>query len=585
MLDSLRLYATLVHVSFLKRFTIWTLVAEVIQILFIWIYLPISESAIYGTNDDALIASISGGQVTGSPEGHLVFINPLISFPIAWLQMIFGQLNIYTLFLTFSTTISFSLVFGLIVIQNQLSKFNKVVILIFWNLSMVTFISWFALAPTYTGASLFLIGSSVAFALLYLNQNNLDDRARTKFYLSLCLGTFLLAILIRRESFYIFLFFLIIILAPKINYLNVLVKKIVILVSSCLVLILINLGIERTVYNNNEWGEYYKTNSLRHKIQLRSPERMLEDKYTEVGWNKSDLELFYRFILVDKNKMNENSMSKILEVTRENNLDKFFNFFNVSNFVGNTKLAFAAWTWIVMLFAFQFFVILINKITSQRRNEYLTHSFLIFIGVPALFLILNIYYQLPDRISVSIMAACSLFIIALGTDDILNRRKSNKIFIYSQLLILFIFSYLYIQRFQVEFWARSELYKNWISLASQQKQALSNLSKEFIVIGSASSIKSEWQNPYLKFSSLDNRNKTIVLGWHNLSPVWYTNINNYGLDGSNLFLNLLSTDVYWATNKDDILVMQNYLSEGLKSDVPVKDLGPIGYDQYHFFKF
>jgi hypothetical protein len=43
--------------------------------------------------------------------------------------------------------------------------------------------------------------------------------------------------------------------------------------------------------------------------------------------------------------------------------------------------------------------------------------------------------------------------------------------------------------------------------------------------------------------------------------------------------------VYWATNKDDILIMQNYLSEGLNSDVPVKDLGPVGYDQYHFFKF
>jgi hypothetical protein len=238
-----------------------------------------------------------------------------------------------------------------------------------------------------------------------------------------------------------------------------------------------------------------------------------------------------------------------------------------------------------MLFAFQFFVILINKITSQRRNEYLTNSILIFIGVPTLFLILNIYYQMPDRISVSIMAACSLFIIALGSDGISKGKKSKRIFIYSQVLILFIFSYLYIQRFQVEFWARSELYKNWISLASQQKQSLSNLSKEVIVIGSASSIKSEWQNPYLKFSSLDNRNKTIVLGWHNLSPVWYTNINNYGLDGSSLFLNLLSTDVYWATNKDDILVMQNYLSEGLNSDVPVKDLGPVGYDQYHFFKF
>jgi len=29
--------------------------------------------------------------------------------------------------------------------------------------------------------------------------------------------------------------------------------------------------------------------------------------------------------------------------------------------------------------------------------------------------------------------------------------------------------------------------------------------------------------------------------------------------------------------------MQNYLSDKLKKDVAVKDLGPIGYDQYHFY--
>ena len=109
MLDSVPIYATVVHVSSLKRFTIWTLGAEVFQILYIWLYLPISESAVYGTNDDALLASISGGQLTGAPDGHLVFINPLISFPISWLQIVFDQLNIFTLFLTFSAKSDFLL--------------------------------------------------------------------------------------------------------------------------------------------------------------------------------------------------------------------------------------------------------------------------------------------------------------------------------------------------------------------------------------------------------------------------------------------------------------------------------------------
>jgi hypothetical protein len=82
-------------VSSLKRFTIWTLGAEVFQVLFIWFFLPISDSAIYGTNDDALIASISGGQLTGTPDGHLVFLNPLISFPLSWLQIFVDQFSVF----------------------------------------------------------------------------------------------------------------------------------------------------------------------------------------------------------------------------------------------------------------------------------------------------------------------------------------------------------------------------------------------------------------------------------------------------------------------------------------------------------
>jgi len=584
-LDHVSLYATLVHVSALKKFTIWTLAAEVFQVLFIWFYLPLSESAIYGTNDDALIASISGGQLTGTPDGHLIFINPFISFPIAWLQIVFDQMNIYVLFLTFSATISFSLILGLIMIQNQLNKIYKLIMIILWNLSMITFISWFALAPTYTSASLFLMGASVSFTLQYLNQNKIIENSKSKLYLGICLITFFLSISIRRESFYIFLFFLIIILIPKIKNLNMLIKKISILMSLFLILLLINFGAERTVYSNEKWNDYYKINSLRHKIQLRSPERMLEDRYMAVGWSKSDLELFNRFILVDKNKMNEDSMSIIIEITKENNSSKLINFLNFSNFIGNTKLAFAAWTWIIMLFTFQFFLILINKTNHRKRNEYLLHSLLISIGVPTLFLVLNIYYQMPDRISVSIMAACALLILVLGLGNYTKDAKINKVFIYSQLVILIIFSYLYVERFQIELWARSELYKNWLSIGSQQKQSLSNLGKEIIVIGSASSIKSEWQNPYSRFSSLDPRNSTIVLGWHNLSPIWYTNINNYKLDDSNLIFNLTKPNVYWATNKDDILVIQNYLSERLKKDVFYKDLGAIGYDQYHYFKF
>ena len=571
--------------SSIKRFTIWTIGAEVFQVLYIWFYLPISDSAIYGTNDDALIASISGGQLTGTPDGHLVFLNPLISFPISWLQIFVGQFSVFSWFLTFSAITSFALLFGLITIQNHLSNSYKLIMSIFWILSMTTFVSWFALAPNYTGASIFLIGVSASFTYMYLSKNQKIEEKNSRLYLSISLITFFLSILIRRESVYIFLFFLIIVLIPKINNFKILIRKITILLGLGLFLISINIASEKLIYDTDDWGDYYKTNSLRHKVQLRSPERMLEDKFSEVGWNRSNLELFYRFILVDKNYMNEKYMSKIIEVTKENKLNKLIDFFNVSNFIGNTKIAFTAWTYIVMLFTLQFLIILINKVNFSKRNEYLFLSILLTIGVPTLFLLLNIYYQLPDRISVSLMAASSLLILTLGLEDVIEKQKSIRIFVYSQLVFVLFVSYLYMQRLQIELSARSDLYKGWISIGNQQKQSLSKLGSEIIVIGSASSIKSEWQNPYLKFSSVDERNRTIILGWHNLSPIWYKNIDYYELDNKDFFLNLMKPGVYWATNAGDILAMKQHLSERLKRDVVPTDLGSIGYEQYHYFKF
>jgi hypothetical protein len=283
--------------------------------------------------------------------------------------------------------------------------------------------------------------------------------------------------------------------------------------------------------------------------------------------------------------MNEQNMAKIIEVTKGNDFNKLQNFFNVSNFIGNTKIAFTAWTWIVMLFAAQFLILLVNKENSTRRNEFLFLSLLLVTAVPTLFLLLNIYYQLPDRISVSLMAASSILILTLGLDGIKEKNRTNKIFIYSQVVSALIVSSLYIQRLQTELSARSELYRSWISIGDQQRKSLSNLASNIVVIGSASSIKSEWQNPYLKFYSLDARNKTVILGWHNLSPIWSQNIDLYGLDKLDFFLNLSKPNVYWATNKDDFMVMQKYLSEKYNMNDSAIDLGPIGYEQYHYFKF
>jgi hypothetical protein len=570
-------------VSFTRKFTIWVTIAEIFQLLYIWNYLPIAKSAVYGTNDDALIASISSGQLTGSPEGHLVFINPILSFPIAWLQSFLSNINIYTLSLLLFVTLSFSLILALIMVQNNLRLESKIILSIFWLLSTVTFVSWYILAPTYTAASLFMSGTSSCFAYYYFSQT--FNRIESRVALVLSVITLLISLSIRRESFYLYIFFLLIIIVVQYKNIQRHLKKSLFFGIVTLLIFILNLGAEKLVYNNGIWKEYYQTNSLRHIIQTREPERILETRYSEIGWSRSNLDLFIRFILVDRDYMNSTNMMKINEFTQENNLSKVINFFTLSNLIANTKIAFNAWTWIVMLFTFQFISILISIRVRKDKIKFIFFAFLVTIGVPSLYLILNIYFKLPDRISVSVMAMVSLLILALGLDTLRSGIKQKTIFTFIQLSLVLIFSFFYLQRFQVELQARAALYKDLRDIGSKQQESLSSLPDEVLVIGSASVIKAEYQNPYVKFSSLDRRNKTIILGWHNLSPTWEASMQKYNLPESDFYRNLMEPNIYWATYNDDAMVMKNHLSEILNKDISVIDLGPIGYEKYHFYKF
>ena len=583
MLTSRYLCATLVHVRTFKTFAIWTLLAQFAQTVFIYFFIPISESAVYGTNDDALIASISNGQLTGQPNGYLVFLNPLISFPISWLQQIIPNANVYIYFLTFVVTLCFSVIFGFINSERNIHIKNKVILSILWSLSSITFTSWFALSPTYTGASLFGIATSACFAYLFVSSTSKSKAYRDRFLLLFTFFLFI-SIAIRLESIYILAFYLIILFIQKNIRNRIILKKFVVLTIISLTIILLSVITERLTHNNSEWKAYYETNQLRHKIQLREPERKLESLYSEVSWDKNTYDLFVRFILIDESKMNSQNLSKVLEITEENSAQKFVQNFSFNQLIENTKLAFAPWTWIVMLFGLSVLLTILNIFQKSKVLEYAFQVLFFFLGIPVLFLYLSSSYHLPERISVNLLGGLSLILVTLSAISFQNIKKPSVLISSLQILILLAGFFMYLNRFQIELDARQDLYKTWRSIGTQQQQSLSSLPENTKVIGTASSIKSDWQNPYSLFKSLDQRNLTFVLGWHNLSPVWQKGAQNIGLSTDDLFENLQSPNVLWATNKDDFQTIQEYFTIKLNKQITLEDLGPIGYDQYHLYK-
>ena len=216
--------------------------------------MPISKFAVYGTNDDALISSISNGQLTGNPNGHLIFLNPLISFPISWLQHINNDINLYIYFLTFVVTISFATVLGLIQIKENISFQNRIISLVLWSLSCITFVSWFSLSPTYTGASIFAAGASVCFAIMYLSDEVSKDKSRYLLLVSFLI-LFFISVSIRLESLYIIIFFLLVVLVPKYFFSKIYLRNFLILVFATFLIILTNIAVEKIVYNQNNWKE------------------------------------------------------------------------------------------------------------------------------------------------------------------------------------------------------------------------------------------------------------------------------------------------------------------------------------------
>jgi hypothetical protein len=231
--------------------------------------------------------------------------------------------------------------------------------------------------------------------------------------------------------------------------------------------------------------------------------------------------------------------------------------------------------------------VVVNVINVYRKPkiwEFILQLALFASGIPLLFLYLATSYHLPERISVNILGGLTLILLTISSQSVDFSAKSKKIFLISQILIAIIGSMFYLQRFQIELKARQDLYLTWRSIGEQQRISLSSLPKEIKVIGSASSIKSDWQNPYTNFKSLDDRNNSFILGWHNLSPVWNEGLKRMNFNSIDLYVNLLGSNVYWATNKDDFITIKEYLTINTGQEISIKDISPIGYDQYHYYQ-
>ena len=564
----------------IKTFVFWLICVQAIQMALLTFWLFRAKSAIYGTNDDSLLASIVAGQLTGQINPRLIFIQPIISYPIAWLEVILPTLSGYSLFLIFCTTLSFSSVVAVFKIERKITPFNIVV----WTILSTVFQSWFAINPTYTGASLFAAGAS-AFHLNYIFNNqgkkNLEIIRLNYFlgalFLILCYG-------IRKEGVYVL--FLLVIPTVILKFKNILLKKSLTFyfIVPIIVTYVINQFLVNILYSQDKWVTYMDLNESRHKIQLRAPEKYIINNLDDIGWDKETYYMFMRFSLIDENQMNVEKMNNILVSTQEYvGLKSILQ----SDIIEISKIvveAFNPWTWILQLLLLIIAILALSKIYEQKFKEFFIFLILQFVLIIIFLLVLGFGYQIPERISLNLLAAFSLSLFAQFTSRRLQKEKTSLLIKSTNILLIIVFIQLTFSRLPVETKAREGLYLTRQAYAKQQVGALRGLADQ-VVISNGSGLKTHWQFPYSKWKTFDPRDKTIILGWQNLSPLSTQQFEKRGLDLDMFLSDIYKPNIYWVDSPEDIEQTFEYFEKYSSSKIKYSDIGSIGNDEYHFYRF
>ena len=564
----------------IKTFIFWLIGIQAAQMTSLLFWLFRGKSAIYGTNDDSLISSIASGQLTGKIDPHLIFIQPIISYPITWLEYLLPQYSGYSIFLIFCTTLSFSSVLALLISDKRANFINLTI----WVIFNLIFQTWFAINPTYTGASLFAGGAAAAFVNYGLIQNLvLKDIFRNFIFIY---GAFLTILCygVRKEGIYI----LAILIIPTILFNIKRIKNgsqvIKFYLIPIIILYIFNYLLCLSLYSNDQWDKYMALNDSRHKIQLRAPEKFIANNLPEIGWNKETYFMFARFSLLDESQMNIEKLQIILETTQEFVGPKSILRMNFSESIPIVKAAFSPWTWILKIQILMILIIGLSKIKDKIFGRYI-----MFLILQAVFLLIFIFvlstgYQIPERISLNLLAALTLSMFSQMIVFNKIEFRKNLIITLSSLILVIIFIYLTLTRLSVETKAREGMYLTRQVYADQQINSLSKL-KEQNVISFGSGLKTDWRFPYNKWKSFDPRDKTITLGWLNLSPISQDQFKIRNLNIGNFPRGVINSEIYWVDSPDEINISRDYFQQFTEEDLVFSDEGNVGNEEYRFYRF
>lgn len=237
--------------------------------LILLIFARLNWTFYYTMNDDIRMKSIIAGEVSGNPDGHVLFIRYLLSAPLSLLYKLMPSISWYNIMLEGTIFIS------LVVISYKVFRLNMTYKMLAFNtLAYISFFFIFALKniiyPQFTVTAGF---ASVTVVVIILSRKNAQSQ-RAFFVDLLLIGIFtFLGVTIRSNVFYMTIVF-----AAVPMLINFIYKKGTneIIITFCTILSIVGITqiVEILAYSSSEYTEYKEFNRARALVYdyLRFPE-------------------------------------------------------------------------------------------------------------------------------------------------------------------------------------------------------------------------------------------------------------------------------------------------------------------------
>lgn len=556
------------------------LIPFVIQVLILFFYVIPGEFAIYGSNDDGLIASFSVDRSLNMDSDNWIFIKSLLSIPATLLQQALPSAGVFGFILAITVILSISSIFPLVYFVN--STLHKILLLVIMSIILSIFFLFSMLAPTYTGAALYSGASGFAIILFLLRSN-------TKYNSDLLiLAGFLLSLsyLIRLESFLLTLgFFLVLIVFDLVVFkkpnkdINIFgIPSIFLVVVFCL-----NFLLEQANYNDEKWRDYLELNEQRHSIQLRTAEYEMENHISKFDWSKYDYSMFRKFSLADPQKLNKESLQIAYDATGSTRGLEALISANFKNEIIFINYSYSNFYWIFTLIFFAFVALFVGL--GSKNLIFLFYSLLIILLSLLINYIFAVSYHLPDRLTFNFIYLALIGFLVLSLSEyskIKNGKRFNNILF---LLMTFLLSINAFQSIPKEFNARAESQKLNIEIFRQQSKILERSNENAIYVGTGSRLRYQWQDPYRAYENMSMGGKALLVGWHNLSPIWTNQVSQLSLNPKEFHQEFINNaNLYWIDDESAMEGLQGFFQQYSQEPIVIEDKGSIGSDFYRIFK-